>query len=159
MVIPGIRNAQLVNELLLYRNESTLYCEGKRVVPKAHVSKCLAWSHEANGHPGAERTVWFCSRFFYAAEKKTDLLKKARKIKKFFHVCKKSKPSSIADKGIMGSLPIPQLANDTLYIDFIQLDPVDQYNYVLTMVDSLTRFCKFVFVVRQSQEKKHCESS
>ena len=44
----------------------------------------------------------------------------------------------------MGSLPIPQLANDTLYIDFIQLDPVDQYNYVLTMVDSLTRFCKFV---------------
>ena len=37
---PG--KAQLVNELLLYHNESILYCEGKRVVPKASIAKCLS---------------------------------------------------------------------------------------------------------------------
>jgi len=31
-----------------------------------------------------------------------------------------------------------------LFIDFISMDPFNNYNYILTIVDSLTRFAKFI---------------
>ena len=58
--------------------------------------------------------------------------------------CLKSKPSTQKDRGLVGSLPIPPLSNDILYIDFISMDNCDKYNYVLTIVDGLSRFAKFI---------------
>ena len=59
-------------------------------------------------------------------------------------VCLKSKPNTSKDRGLVGALPIPSLSNDIIYVDFISMDDVDNYNYVLTIVDGLTKFCKFV---------------
>ena len=58
--------------------------------------------------------------------------------------CLKSKPNSAPDRGLVASLPIPQLANDILYVDFVQMDPFNNLDYVLTIVDALTRFVKFL---------------
>ena len=47
-------------------------------------------------------------------------------------------------RGLVSALPIPQIANDLLYIDFVSMDSHNQFNYVLTIVDSLTKFVKFI---------------
>ena len=58
-------------------------------------------------------------------------------------VCCESKPNSQADRGMVGALPIPNLSNETLYVDFVSMDEFATYDYVLVVVDSLSRFCRF----------------
>ena len=40
----------------------------------------------------------------------------------------------------LAALPIPQLSNDILYIDFVSMDEFNNQDYVLAIVDGLTRF-------------------
>ena len=58
--------------------------------------------------------------------------------------CLQSKPNTAPDRGILSALPISQVANDTLYIDFIDMTPHKNFTYVLTVVDSLTPVTLFI---------------
>ena len=71
-------------------------------------------------------------------------MKSQKKICDACEVCLKSKTSTAKDRGVVKALPISSLANDHVYVDFISLDEVNNYNYVLTIVDCLTKFVKFV---------------
>ena len=58
-----------------------------------------------------------------------------------FDLCAKSKPNRAKDRGLVGALPIPQLSNDVLYIDFVAMDEFNNQDYVLAIVDgSLSRW-------------------
>ena len=48
------------------------------------------------------------------------------------------------DRGMLGSLPIPSVANEVLCLDFVQMDPYNGFDYVLTLVDHLTHFVQFI---------------
>ena len=138
------RKSTLLEEKMFYRTEIELFVETKKVVPKAKLERILRWCHEVNGHPGAEKTVLFFAQNFFADLPKKDLIQIVREFSGRCEICLKTKSNDAKDRGIVSSLPIPQLANDTLFIDFISMDPCNEYNYVLTIVDSLTKFCKFI---------------
>ena len=59
-------------------------------------------------------------------------------------VCILAKPNRAQDRGQISSLPIPQICNDILHIDFIAMDAYNNFDYVLTIVDALTRFTMFL---------------
>ena len=54
----------------------------------------------------------------------------------------------------MGSLPIPQLINEIVYVDFIQVDEYNNFDYIFTMVDGLSRFSRF-FPCRKKIDGEH----
>ena len=49
-------------------------------------------------------------------------------------VCCEAKPNTQSDRGLVGALPI---------LDSIQVDEFATYDYVLTVVDALSRFVRF----------------
>eukprot|EP00667_Euglena_gracilis_P004059 EG_transcript_4074 len=55
-----------------------------------------------------------------------------------------SKPSSQADRGLLGCLPIPPLCNDIIFLDFVALDEFNSFDYALGIVDGLSRFCLYL---------------
>ena len=138
------RRAILLEDRMFYRTDVELFVETKKVIPKAKLDRTLRWCHEVNGHPGPERTILFFAQNFFAEGTKKELIAKAKEISDHCEVCLKSKSNTGADRGIISSLPIPQIANDTLFIDFISMDSHNEFNYVLTIVDSLTKFTKFI---------------
>ena len=128
----------------MYRTEKELFCVTKKVIPEKFLRKTISCCHDVNGHPGVEHTILFFSKNFWSPISKGKLIEMARELTDACEVCLKSKPSTSRDRGMISSLPIPQIANDILYIDFIAMDSHNEFNYVLTMVDSLTKFVKFV---------------
>ena len=77
-------------------------------------------------------------------ETKKALILEAKAIVTTCEVCLRSKSNNAPDRGLVAALPIPQIANDLLYVDFISMDPCNQHKYVLTIVDALTKFVKFI---------------
>ena len=134
----------LVNDKLMFKSDGGLFCETKRVVPESKLERVIKWCHEVNGHPGPERTILFFLQRFFSARSKASLIQEAKPLCDKCEVCLKSKPNTAPDRGLVNALLIPQLPNDLLFIDFIALDPQDQFNYVLTIVDSLSRFSLFI---------------
>ena len=136
--------ANLVNERLWFRTERQLFCERKMAVPLNRLDEVLLWCHKSNGHPGPERTVLFFLQHFFAEMNRSELLENTKKLIAPCETCMKSKPNAFADRGLVSALPIPQVSNDTLHIDFIAMDPYNNFDYVLTVVDSLTRYVQFI---------------
>ena len=58
-------------------------------------------------------------------------------------ICCEAKRNTQRDRGLVGALPIPQLINDMIYVDFVQVDEFQGFDYVLTVVDGLSRFVRF----------------
>ena len=139
----------MVDGKLYCRNNDELFVEGKRVIPDARLNDALKWAHSTNGHPGAERTAMFFLRNFHTNLTRKELLNRCKQLTDICEICIRAKPSSQVDRGTISHLPIPQIANDTIYVEFISMDPCQTehgptFNYVLTIVDSLTRFVQFV---------------
>ena len=103
----------------------------------------LKLCHETNNHPGSERTLLFFLKNFYSGLTRTELHLKCQQLCNVCPTCLLSKPNRSTDRGLISSLPIPPLANDTLYLDFVQMDMYNNFDYVLTVVDSLTHFVQF----------------
>ena len=101
--------------------------------------KVLKWCHDANGHPGPERTLLFFVSLFFSNLTRRDLMTLLTTICKNCEVCLKSRPNTSKDRGLVGALPIPSLSNDIVYVDFISMNDFDNHNYVLTTVDGLTK--------------------
>ena len=137
-------HSKVIEDKMFYRTPKELFCETKKVVPKEKIQKVLSWCHEVNGHPGPEKTILFFAQKFHSELGKKALLDLVKPLCENCEVCLKSKPNTQKDRGLVGALPIPPLANDIVFVDFIQMDDCDNYNYVLTIVDGLTKFVKFV---------------
>jgi len=129
---------------MVFKSQSKLFVDGKLAIPDGKVCDALQWSHASNGHPGSDRTVWFFLRNFYTTLSRKDLLSLAKTTFQPCATCLRAKPNTATDRGSISALPIPQVSNDVLFIDFISMDPFNNYNYILTIVDSLTRFAKFI---------------
>ena len=56
----------------------------------------------------------------------------------------KVKTQHSKNRGSVGALPIPQLSNDILYTDFVAMDEFNNQDYVLAIVDGLTRFVQYI---------------
>ena len=59
-------------------------------------------------------------------------------------ICAEAKPNLASDRGLVGALPIPLMVNEIIYVDFISMDEYNSFDYVLTIVDGLSRFAQFV---------------
>jgi len=136
--------AEIIEEKLFYKNDKFLFCERLLVVPENFLQRVLTWSHKQNGHSGSEKTLLFFLRHFFSWKCKTDLLKLLRKITESCEVCLRSKSNTFSDRGLVSALSIPQVSNELLFIDFISMDPYNGLDYVLTIVDALTRFVRFI---------------
>ena len=139
-----IHKSNILDSKLYYRTKDELFCERRLVIPENKLNDTLLWSHRANGHPGADRTVWFFLQNFHSHLTRKELLILSRMLLSDCQICLKSKPNTAIDRGLVGNLPIPQLANDVIFVDFFQMDNFNNFDYVLTIVDGLTRFVKFV---------------
>ena len=135
---------EFFGQRMFFRTETELFCERKLVIPTPKLPEVLKWSHHANGHPSPDRTVWFFLQHFFADLTRKELLEMSKSILGACHTCLLAKPNTQLDRGLVASLPIPQLSNDILYVDFIAMDAFNYHDYVLTIVDALTRFVMFI---------------
>jgi len=136
--------SKLLENRLYYRNESSLFCERLLVVPEQKLEQTLLWCHQSNGHPGSVRTLLFFLRYFFSPKERKKLLDICKGISQSCEVCLRAKPSIATDRGLVSALPIPQISNQILYIDFVSMDTHNTFDYVLTIVDALTRYVRFL---------------
>jgi len=136
--------AHFEDDKMYYRTKSELFCERKVVIPRSTLTSIFIWLHRINGHPSSERTTWFFLQHFTVEMTRKELLAFAKQLLVTCETCLKAKPNTQVDRGLVSALPIPQLSNDLLYVDFIQMDPYNHFDYVLTIVDALTRFVQFI---------------
>jgi transposase InsO family protein len=129
---------------LFYRTEKHIFCERRLMVPHAHLHRILSWCHTSNGHPASDRTVHFFLKSFFTPLTRQQLLDMSNSLFGSCPTCLLSKPNTAPDRGLLSALPIPQIANDILFIDFIDMPQFNHFNYILTIVDSLTRFTHFI---------------
>jgi hypothetical protein len=136
--------AELFQENLFYKTESTLFCERLVVVPEKKLQDILQFCHVNNGHPGPEKTLLFFLKYFWSDKSKTDLMLLCKKLFQGCEICLRSKPNNQGDRGLISCLPIPQMSNELLYIYSISMDQFNGIDYVLTIVDALSRFVRFI---------------
>ena len=137
-----------------YHDTQRLYKEKILVLPKTRLSNAILWCHLSNGHPGIERTMYFFYTHFYCNVTRSLLKAEIQQIVASCKVCIESKPNSVEDRGIIGSLPIPQLVNEIVYVDFIQVDEYNNFDYLFVMVDGLSRFTR-IFPCRKKIDGEH----
>ena len=87
--------------------------------------------------------MFFLQRFYTNLSRKA-LFEVVKPLLDHCELCLESKHDTSKDRGLVGALPIPTLANNIVYVDSIQMDDCDNHNYVLTIVDGLSKFVKFV---------------
>ena len=138
-----LNKTQFEDGKLWFRSEKKLFCERKLVIPHKKLDEVIKICHESNNHPGAERTILFFLGNFYCSLTRTELLLKSKAICDLCPICVLSKPNRSTDRGEISSLAIPQICNDIIYIDFVQMDMYNNFDYILTIVDSLSRFVQF----------------
>ena len=138
---PG--KTKIIEDGMFWRNDSKLYFEKKICIPKENVPKYILWAHTTFGHPSAERTFWHFNHQFYSSIPPKELLSLAKNLIQPCKTCCEAKPNTQSDRGLVGALPIPPLINDMIFVDFVQVDEYQNFDYVLTIVDGLSRFCRF----------------
>ena len=123
------------------RQGSLLLREGVMVVPRQHLERTLGWLHKMNGHPGAEKLLYYFIQKFYSPLPAAQVLQVIRNLPPCVS-CLLSKQNTQSDRSLQGALHIPQLVNTTVYIDFTEVDSYDRHDYILVITDGLTRFCR-----------------
>ena len=146
----------MVNEKMIYRTDHTLFCDTKRVVPQSVLPKVLQWFHQVNGHPVIETNHIFFYRQRYSELPKKFLLQPTKtQVVDVCEVCLRAKPKTENDLGMSGSLAIPQVSNDIVYIDFIHIDPHKNFEYILTMV--IFCLCPMSHVDNRRRDPQACD--
>ena len=72
----------------------------------------------------------------------TKIRKLIQEITKSCRICIECKQNTCADRGLVGALPIPELGNQSLYVDFVEVPKFGGLNYILMVCCALTRFCR-----------------
>ena len=74
----------------------------------------------------------------------TELTHKIEDMHRTCKECITSKRNRRSDRGLLGVLPLPHMANALLYVDFIDRPKCHNYDYALMIVDALSAFCQVV---------------
>ena len=94
---------------------------------------------------GVERTLMCFLQNLFSPVPKSELIGVCKVVVENCEICKLTKAKTPKTRGIVSALPIPQIANSLLYIDFVNMDEWNGFTYILTIVDGLTRFAQFLF--------------
>ena len=113
------------------------------LIPQNKTKEILKEVHERHNHPGVVRTVLCFMQMYCSDLTQSELLLTVNPVIDNCGTCLLNKPNRQQDRGELGSLPTPDLANDLIYIDFVSMDPFNGYDYMLTCVDALTYFVQF----------------
>jgi putative transposase len=135
--------SQRIDGWLYYRTDTKLYREMKALVPQSKLNSVLQKTHIAHNHPGTMRTVLCFLQNFACELNQAELVLRTKPLIESCATCLLNKPNRQSDRGELGSLPTPALANELLYMDFINMDAFNGFDYVLTVVDALTHFTQF----------------
>ena len=135
---------KLIEGRMFYREPDKLWCEKKLILPKKKLEEGIRWSHQINGHPGVNRTMWFLLSQFQIFVPIGELRCKISEVLSSCRTCTEAKPNTPADRGLVGALPIPKMINEILYIDFTCVDEYAGHDYVMTVVDGLSRYAQFI---------------
>jgi len=125
---------------LYFRTEQRLFRETKILVPQRRINDILTKVHETHNHPGTMRTVLAFLANFSCDLTQSELIMRTKTFLDSCATCLLNKPNRQSDRGELGSLPTPTMANDMIYIDFVSMDPYNGHDYVLVAVDALTHF-------------------
>ena len=108
----------LVDQKMHFRDEKRIFVEKKILLPAKKLDNAIEWCHKVNGHPGAQRTLWFILKHFHLEVPTKRLLEEIQRVIAPCRVCAEAKPNTQADRGLVGALPIPSMINEILYVDF-----------------------------------------
>ena len=107
------KNIFSVKENFLFRMHiCTAFCNGatqQMVIP--HRIEPFSLSSSLSSPPLPIKSYWTCQSSFYDC----------------CEACLRSKPNTAPDRGILSAIPIPHVANDTLFIDFHRHEPPQQF--------------------------------
>jgi hypothetical protein len=135
---------QIIEGEMYYKEHNRLYVEKKVLLPYKRIDDAIMWSHEVNGHPGMNRNLWFFLNQFEVRITLKELQERMSKALSLCRPCLESKPNLVEDRGLVGALPIPSMVNEVLYIDFTQAEEYAGHDYIMTIVDGLSRFAQFI---------------
>ena len=136
--------AKLIEGKMFYREPNMLWCERKLVLPSKKVNEAIKWIHHINGHPGINRTMWFLLSHFQIFMPLKELEHKVSETITCCRTCADAKPSTQESRGLIGALPIPSMVNEILYVDFTQADEYAGHDYIMTVLDGLSRYAQFM---------------
>jgi transposase InsO family protein len=125
---------------MYYKSVDSLFCERKRALPVSCLSRVVSRIHKLFAHPGPDKTVYFLLKEFSVPLKISDLRLQVKNLLSSCRVCAENKPPGISDIGLVGALPIPHLVNDLIYLDFRVMDGFGGFDYLLVVMDGLSRF-------------------
>jgi transposase InsO family protein len=146
--------AQVIDDCLWFKAKDKLFCERKLAIPKESLPQVSSWLHRAHGHPGPERTRWSFLQNFHSSLSRKDLFGLFRNVLGSCQTCVMSKPSSQADRGLLGCLPNPPLCSHIIFLDFVALDEFNSFDYALGIVDGLSRFCLYLTCYKEVTGEK-----
>ena len=140
----------LMNKPVLFQDRSMwvikankFHTEKQVVVPNHCLHTVLVWCHTtAQQHAGGARCLWFLQQLFFTRVSKTKIRNLIQEITESCGICIECKQNTCADRGLMGDLPIPELGNQILNVDFIEVPKFGGLNYILMVCCALTRFCR-----------------
>ncbi len=135
--------SKTLNGWLYYRTDIRLFRETKLCIPSARLDEVILKVHTAHNHPGVNRTHLCFLKNYACAFSQSELILRCKKLVDSCSICLLGKPNRSCDRGEIGSIPVPMLANDTLFLDFISMDECNGFDYILTVVDGLTHFSQF----------------
>ena len=139
-----IGKSKLIKEEMYWRSEDRLFREKKLCIPKRKIPEAVLWVHQLYGHPGGDKTFWHFLAHFWTPTAEKELQKMVHDLILPCKVCCEAKPNMQRDRGLVGALPVPNLVNQVVYLDFIQVDDFNGFDYILTIVDGLSRFARFL---------------
>ena len=118
--------------------------EIRTCVPEQHLDKILLWVHDVEGHPESRSWLWAFNRFFYTREEEAKILERISCLQQTCEAFLYAKRNRPKDRGLVGCLPLPDLVNSLVHVDFIDRQSVGQFDYCLMIVETLSSFCQVV---------------
>ena len=139
---------------MFWKSDRHLFMEKKVCLPNVALQSMIQWAHRMNGHPGVEKTCWFLKSLCHIALSTDALTARIKGIVDVCAACLLSKPNLMTDRGLVGGLPLPNMVNELVMIDFFEVDPYNGRDFILTICDSLSRFAQFVPLTKKSDGEK-----
>ena len=131
-------------ELSSLSSSGILGKEVQTCIPKKALGTALQWTHDVVGHPGPDSWLWAFEKMFYTLVPDTELTGKFEDMHRTCKECLTSKRNRPSDRGLLGVLPLPNMVNAPLYVDFIDRPKCHNYDSELMIVDALSAFCQAV---------------
>ena len=110
--------------------------EIRTCVPAQHLNKILLWVHDVEGHMESIGWLWAFHRFFFTRAEDAKMLERISRLQETCEACPYAKRNRPRNRGLVGCLPLPDLVNSLVYVDFLDRQSYGQFDYCLIIDDS-----------------------